>query len=393
MSAQNEGMKYLIRLSKNLRSSPAVAFEQAQSQSSNVQELVHNFLELPWFSRRWIVQELVLNSHVTLYCGPDKISWQRLQRAIGFVPMETWRDDSGLKIYESLLKFGDLWRIWSIADSKGTDCRLLSLLHIFHHFECTETKDRVYALVGIASDAEVAVKGKGPLSVKSSGLLGITPDYSLSDDGFFKQFAVGRMKFGSIFTTIACAGFHRRPGTSQSLPSWVPDFRLQSIWNLGPQEPRFVSNAVIQHPFSDVLILNRRTHIPENWKTTCLKDTDNKWDSITVQHTFINPLDSGVHEWSDVVVSYVIQVKAFSMLSSIEERVLEKTYYGLIDGLKVKMSHSSHRSVSIFQALSGRCLFIYNSVSIIRRGRDLDFILYHYPRVRNFRSRSARFEG
>ncbi|KAI4664453.1 uncharacterized protein J4E88_010705 [Alternaria novae-zelandiae] len=51
------------------------------------------FLELmqrPWFSRRWVIQELALARSTTIYCGGDKISWENFAIAVQlFIEVET----------------------------------------------------------------------------------------------------------------------------------------------------------------------------------------------------------------------------------------------------------------------------------------------------------------
>jgi len=47
-------------------------------------------MQRPWFSRRWVVQEIVLAKKATVYCGPDKIEWPELAIAVElFVEVET----------------------------------------------------------------------------------------------------------------------------------------------------------------------------------------------------------------------------------------------------------------------------------------------------------------
>jgi hypothetical protein len=47
-------------------------------------------MQRPWFSRRWVVQEIVLAKNALVYCGPDKIEWQELAIAVElFVEVET----------------------------------------------------------------------------------------------------------------------------------------------------------------------------------------------------------------------------------------------------------------------------------------------------------------
>jgi hypothetical protein len=43
---------------------------------------IMQFISLAWFTRMWIIQEVVMNSDVTLFCGTSEISWVRLTMAL-----------------------------------------------------------------------------------------------------------------------------------------------------------------------------------------------------------------------------------------------------------------------------------------------------------------------
>lgn len=47
---------------------PSTPLEQAA-------QAFEKIIQLPWFSRRWIIQEVVLNADVSLYCSNFSISW------------------------------------------------------------------------------------------------------------------------------------------------------------------------------------------------------------------------------------------------------------------------------------------------------------------------------
>lgn len=57
--------------------------------SSNWRAL-HKLMQRPWFSRRWVVQEIALAKSATIYCGGDSISWKDFAIAVElFVEVET----------------------------------------------------------------------------------------------------------------------------------------------------------------------------------------------------------------------------------------------------------------------------------------------------------------
>jgi len=60
--------------------------KQAMSKWDALQEL----MQRPWFSRRWVVQEIALAKKALIYCGKDRISWRKFAIAVElFVEVET----------------------------------------------------------------------------------------------------------------------------------------------------------------------------------------------------------------------------------------------------------------------------------------------------------------
>jgi hypothetical protein len=41
-----------------------------------------DLMQRPWFSRRWVVQEIALARRAMVYCGNDKISWKKFAVAV-----------------------------------------------------------------------------------------------------------------------------------------------------------------------------------------------------------------------------------------------------------------------------------------------------------------------
>jgi hypothetical protein len=168
-----------------------------------------------------------LNPDVVFYCGLTAISWPRLYLAFESLPDYIWNDTSGSKVRKSLQKLGDLWRAYSYLSRTAISCELFDLLDSFHHFECREVKDRIYALAGLASDVQTSTELTPLRSYQEK--MTLVPDYSLSDDEVFHQVALRRIQSGRAFTTLAYAGALRLRNGSRTLPSWVPDFRLSKL--------------------------------------------------------------------------------------------------------------------------------------------------------------------
>jgi hypothetical protein len=133
-------------------------------------------MKRPWFSRRWVVQEIALAERGILYCGRDQIAWQEFADAVSlFVEAESvthklsnvMRKDQKFDqipdFYGNVPALGaarlvdatsNLFRS-SKAGKRGRRERLLSLEYLvskYTVFEAREPRDTIYALLAIARD-------------------------------------------------------------------------------------------------------------------------------------------------------------------------------------------------------------------------------------------------
>ncbi|PMD37154.1 HET-domain-containing protein, partial [Hyaloscypha variabilis F] len=125
IDGEGETVRSLVRLGRQLdrlsfnSSQDQETVQRVESQLSEAQESIRKFFQLPWFGRRWVVQEAVLNPDVVFYCGLTEISWPRLYLAFEALPDYIWNDNSGSRVHKSLQKLGDLWRAYSYLSRKA----------------------------------------------------------------------------------------------------------------------------------------------------------------------------------------------------------------------------------------------------------------------------------
>ena len=132
-----------------------------------------NLMKRPWFSRRWVVQEIALARKAKIYCGSDSLLWSHFADAVQlFVEVETathrlseviqkdpryyhvprWFEYVS-KLGASLLvdATGTLFRL----SKQGRRQKLRSLEFLVSNlsiFGATEPRDTIYALLAIAKD-------------------------------------------------------------------------------------------------------------------------------------------------------------------------------------------------------------------------------------------------
>lgn len=189
-----------------------------------------NLFRMPWFGRRWIVQELVLNENVMFYYGHAKASWPTVHYAAHTLPDAVWDDNLDIQIRRKLRQLGNLWRALCFDNHLAIDYGIYSLLHSFHDLQCKEMRDRLYAIAGLADDIDLDLKS----STIPAGIASITPDYSaiVSAEELFQDLAFKMIQSGKVFSTLAHAGASRITNAEKTLPSWVPDIRQNRPWPL-----------------------------------------------------------------------------------------------------------------------------------------------------------------
>ncbi|KAK1830491.1 heterokaryon incompatibility protein-domain-containing protein, partial [Podospora conica] len=177
---------------------------------SEAAALLKDHLSIPWFSRRWIIQEVVGNADVVLHCGQEETGWLSLMVMV----TEVFRDDKAPPaVVTSVLMMYNLWRMWVLGEPRSGKCRLMTLLERFEHFGCVDARDRIYAIAALAED------GYG-----KDALVSINMDYSIPVERLYLEFAQALVSVGHLPWVLqqACA----RRCTSRGLPSWVPDWRI-----------------------------------------------------------------------------------------------------------------------------------------------------------------------
>ena len=141
-------------------------------EASNWAALI-NIMKRPWFSRRWVIQEIALAKSATLYCGNRSIDWKDFAGAVSlFVEVEsaTYRLSEVMRRdqqYNNVPEFFGNVRALGAAllvnatsslsrrSNSGPRKALLGLEHListYSAFRATQPRDTVYALLAISAD-------------------------------------------------------------------------------------------------------------------------------------------------------------------------------------------------------------------------------------------------
>lgn len=193
------------------------------------------FFSRPWFSRRWILQEVIQARHAIFYCGEAMITSEVLVQAASWFRHPDLKflglDDT---ILESVMQMQSMmWGLNQHVKGRGVS-DILDLLDIFQGNDCSDDKDRIFALLGLVD--------RGPLDG-----FNFPVDYHQSTASIFVKFATQILEQRDTIDILAFSGAMQRfsqTKPSLNLPSWVPDWRFREKFKplarsteplLGPQ--------------------------------------------------------------------------------------------------------------------------------------------------------------
>ncbi|PQE10655.1 heterokaryon incompatibility protein [Rutstroemia sp. NJR-2017a BBW] len=277
---------------------------------------VGTLFRLPWFRRVWIIQEIVGAPHVKIVCDKWIIDWNDLHLAIEMIDREVQmseNDFSHLKSsWEPFLALA-AQREWEARHYRWT---LIMLLEHFRYAESTLSRDRLFALLGLASDGNEAE---------------FEPDYDSPLEDIVLEFARGFVRQGRGMQMLYRAGLSHQ---SDRFPSWIPDWTVKRASSLydsseggvsfaasGPQEgkikciPNTDELLVDGYEVDEIGNISDASNVEEEWEKY-FKEVDTMIDSAILAPVQHLPQDlkwkvpiSGVL-WPKVAVSGGLDLKS-----------------------------------------------------------------------------------
>ncbi|KAM5350277.1 hypothetical protein ACJ41O_006782 [Fusarium nematophilum] len=165
-----------------------------------------HLLGRPFWRRVWIIQELAVASRITLYCGNFRIPWRAMDVSCAC------HDDGGLFTVGGHLADENVRRFTMLRQVRADvlnrqPIRLLNALHRARYSLATDPRDKIYALLGLAYDAQHFVP---------------EPSYMSSMVDTFTEFATSLLTNGEPLSIIYLRSGRRK--VDGDLPSWVPDW-------------------------------------------------------------------------------------------------------------------------------------------------------------------------
>jgi hypothetical protein len=179
--------------------------------SSSDLEQVVNLLGRQWFRRTWVIQEVASAKDVMIQYGNKEMSWAQLVNV--FMPLGDQHVSVPLveggaarHARESIATMETLRR----SRNGPMPMPLIHVLLETCYHDCSDPRDKIFAVLGLAKDW-----------LKEQN---IKPDYKISPEEVFKDFAVWDVLYSGSLRILSCAS-RSQSGRGSKLPSWVPDWR------------------------------------------------------------------------------------------------------------------------------------------------------------------------
>lgn len=168
-------------------------------------EALQDFLALPWFSRVWIWQEIVLgSSNAEVWCGQKMVPWYFLRR--GLVLLRETHIPGSVQEGASLLP----WYLQGLPYCHPAFGHMVEgpvgLVSSIAKSACTDSRDRLYGVLGLTHPGFAER---------------ITPDYRLNTAQVYTSMVDAYIaEWASLEPLKLCDLTHRQ---LEGSPSWVPD--------------------------------------------------------------------------------------------------------------------------------------------------------------------------
>lgn len=196
---------------------------------------VLRLLHREWWRRLWTLQETVLAREVSVLCGHHCIDWRKFSCLASLkseiydifdkILMHRSTNFEGKELIQDMMITlrNKLWPTlnginWLRAQQeKGTPVSLIQILRYSRHYCYSDSRDSVYALLGLVTDElDVRRMPKADYSITFKEVLWSIAEYLLQryQNLDFLAWAVNTHSWNEYSVPV------------ESLPSWIPDWRL-----------------------------------------------------------------------------------------------------------------------------------------------------------------------
>lgn len=166
-----------------------------------------SLLRRPWWRRAWIVQEASVSSDVVFLCGDKSFPWTDIERAVCHaIDLGCFVASGGSATFQALSLFQTRK---SFQNEQRPPLHSVLLQHRLSL--ATDTRDKVFGLLSLADQEDVAA-------------MGIQADYNRSSVELFTSISKVLLESGNLGAFKAAGMLNNSPDLK--LPSWVSDWSI-----------------------------------------------------------------------------------------------------------------------------------------------------------------------
>ncbi|KAK0644234.1 heterokaryon incompatibility protein-domain-containing protein [Cercophora newfieldiana] len=175
-------------------------------------------VEMPWFSRTWVIQEVILSRDAYLHSNNTSLRWLEFCTAyLSLSPEFVVMRPDMLPTLPAYARVMELMLSYHKAGAASTDLNLLAFFENHRLAQATDPRDKIYGFLGIHEELAGALPQ------------GIIPDYESSIQEVYAATATRIIQRTNSLEVLGSAGL-RKPGEGVAdLPSWVPDWSISDI--------------------------------------------------------------------------------------------------------------------------------------------------------------------
>jgi hypothetical protein len=187
---------------------------------SEIWHALWNLLSRPWFTRLWIIQEVILSRNLWVTCGDSLITWDNLSNScihfstcgISQWLQQHFLDSSSTSGPVDICKaIMDLSLTKSHHEGHEYGLSLFRLLVETRYAQCYDSRDKIYGLLAVCRNSDrTAVRTSYAPGFTAAELCRDMTVHHLADN-------LGGLRLTSVLTSVD----HDSP----DLPSWAPDWR------------------------------------------------------------------------------------------------------------------------------------------------------------------------
>lgn len=148
----NLAIRYINTRAKKSPTEAGLGYKKVWS--SRVGRAVSELCERPYWRRMWIIQEVCHADDIVVWCGQKHFPWSNLEAL--YLRLKVLEDTSWFAHHQfamRVLQSSACVMVWQRAHWRHRDTptpSLQTLIEVFHSWHCTDIRDKVFALVGMA---------------------------------------------------------------------------------------------------------------------------------------------------------------------------------------------------------------------------------------------------